>query len=61
MGQLSDQLKEYLENTSHEQQEKDGFNVCCQVEGIDPNDPDAKRKLNRINRKRKLESNIQKC
>ena len=61
MGQLTDQLKEYLENTSPEQQEKDWFNVCCTVEGIDPNDPGARRKLNKINRKRKWESNIQKC
>ena len=58
MGQLSDQLKEYLENTSPEQQENDWFNVCCTVEGIDPKDPDAKRKLNKINRKRKWESSI---
>ena len=27
MGQLSDQLKEYLDNTSPEQQEKDWFNI----------------------------------
>ena len=58
MGQLSDQLKEYLDNTSPEQQEKDWFNISCQVEGIDPNDPDAKKKLNKINRKRKWESII---
>ena len=58
MGQLTDQLKEYLENTSPEQQEKDWFDVCCQVEGIDPNDPKAKGKLNKINRKRKWESII---
>ena len=58
MGQLSDQLKEYLDNTSPEQQEKDWFNISCKVEGIDPNDPDAKKKLNKINRKRKWESII---
>ena len=51
MGQLADQLKTYLENTSPEQQEKDWFDICCKVEGIDPNDPDAKKKLNRIQRK----------
>lgn len=51
MGELSNQLKDYLENTSPEQQEKDWFNVCCKVEGIDPNDPDAEKKLRKIQRK----------
>lgn len=55
MGELSNQLKDYLENTSPEQQEKDWFNVCCKVEGIDPDDPDAKKKLKKIQRKRKWE------
>jgi len=53
MGELSNQLKEYLENTSPEQQEKDWFNVCCKVEGIDPDDPNAEKKLRKIQRKRK--------
>ena len=52
MGELSNQLKDYLENTSPEQQEKDWFNVCCKVEGIDPDDPKAKKKLKKIQRKR---------
>ena len=51
MGELSNQLKNYLENTSPEQQEKDWFDVCCKVEGIHPNDPAAKKKLKRIQRK----------
>ena len=54
MGQLADQLKNYLENTSPEQQEKDWFDICCKVEGIDPNSPDAKKKLRKIQRKHKL-------
>lgn len=53
MGQLTEQLKDYLENTSPEQQEKDWFNVCCKVEGIDPNDPKAKKKLKKIECKRR--------
>ena len=52
MGQFTDQLKNYLENTSPEQQEKDWFDICCKVEGIDPNDPSAKKKLKKIERKR---------
>lgn len=56
MGNLTDQLKEYLENTSPEQQEKDWFNVLCKVERIDPNDPKAKKKLKRIQRKRRWAS-----
>lgn len=52
MGELSNQLKDYLENTSPEQQEKDWFNVCCKVEGINPDDPDAKKKLKKIQCKR---------
>ena len=54
MGQFTDQLKNYLENTSPEQQEKDWFDICCKVEGIDPNDPSAKKKLKKIERKRNL-------
>ena len=54
MGQFTDQLKNYLENTSHEQQKKDWFDICCNVEGIDPNGPDAKKKLRKIQRKHKL-------
>ena len=54
MGQFTDQLKNYLENTSPEQQEKDWLDICCKVEGIDPNDPSAKKKLKKIERKRKL-------
>ena len=54
MGQLADQLKNYLENTSPEQQEKDWSDICCKVEGIDPNSPDAKKKLRKIQRKHKL-------
>lgn len=53
MGNLTEQLKEYLENTSPEQQEKDWFNILCKVEHIDPNDPKAKKKLKRIQRKRR--------
>lgn len=52
MGNLTDQLKDYLENTSSEQQEKDWFNVWCKVEGIDSNDPNVKKKLKKIQRKR---------
>lgn len=42
---LSDQLKEYLENTPKEQLEQDWFEIQCKCEDIDPNDPNAKAKL----------------
>ena len=43
MGELSNQLKNYLETTSKEQQEKDFFEICCKIEGIDPNSPKARK------------------
>ena len=54
MGQLSEQLKDYLETTTPEQQEEDFYKICCKIEGLDPNDPKSKKKLERINRRRAM-------
>jgi hypothetical protein len=50
---LSDQLKEYIENTPKEQLERDWFEISCRCEGIDPNKPNAKRELKKIRLKNK--------
>lgn len=54
MGELSNQLKNYLETTSKEQQEKDFFEICCKIEGIDPSLSNAKKLLKRKQRKDKF-------
>lgn len=50
----ADQLKNYLETTSKEQQEKDFFEICCKIEGIDLNLPNARKLLKRKQMKDKF-------
>lgn len=54
MGEFSNQLKNYFETTSEEQQEKDFFEICCKIEGIDSTLPNAKKLLKRKQRKDKF-------
>ena len=54
MGELSNQLKNYFETTSKEQQEKDFFEICCKIEGIDSTLPNAKKLLKRKQMKDKF-------
>lgn len=58
MGELSNQLKTYWETTSEEQQEKDFFEICCKIEGIDANLPNAKKLLKRKQMKDKFRYRI---
>lgn len=45
---MLEQLRKYLDETPKEQLERDFFEIECTCQGIDPNDPNAKRKLNMI-------------
>lgn len=58
MGEFSNQLKNYFETTSKEQQEKDFFEICCKIEGIDANLPNAKKLLKRKQRRDKFRYRI---
>lgn len=53
MGELSKQLKAYLDGTPKEQIEKDFFEITCRLNGIDPTSPNAKRKIKIISFKNK--------
>lgn len=58
MGQLSEQLKEYLDNATPEQLEEDWFKVQCVIRGINPELPDADKQLKKLIRKEKWECRI---
>lgn len=45
MGELSNQLKKYLEETPKEIQEQHFFEIACKIQNIDPSSPNAKRLL----------------
>lgn len=51
MGEFSNQLKKYLDETPKEVQEQHFFEIQCRMAGIDHTKPDAKRKLKRYNLK----------
>lgn len=48
MGQLSEQLKNWLETATPEEIERVKFKVDCKCNGIDPTDNNAHRKLKNI-------------
>lgn len=53
MAKLSEQLREYLDNATPEQLEKDYFKIQCYLHDINESDPDAKKLLKKAIRKEK--------
>lgn len=51
MGELTEQLKKYLHETSKEQLEKDFFEIECLIHDVDPNTSNAHKLLRKVKRR----------
>ena len=60
MGQFSDQLKKYFEETPKEEIDRHFFEFECDWYHIDKNDPHAKRKIKRKHLKEKWQRRLPK-